>query len=367
MAAQAEAADPVIQRKFTALTRATEITIPTLVRIKPGALDRLGIYLRRHGIERVARVSSAGLVPAILERLEGSLAHESVAVIDRFEVSEPSFDQASANFAALPGDVQALVGVGGGRALDSAKCTASLGRLPLFAVPTSLSNDGFCSPQSRLTLAGQTRSVPTAMPFGVVIDTEVCRSAPDALFLSGVGDLVAKVTAIEDWRIAFHERGTPINDFAALLSDATVFQFMARPSRDPEGMRLLGTALMLNGIAMGIAGSSRPASGSEHLISHALDRIAKRPLLHGLQVGVATCLVSHLQGKGTERIGQVLNAVGFWDEIRRQPLDRAEWLEAVRLAPTLKDDFHTVLSSRDCLPEVEALLREDPALSPCFF
>lgn len=348
------------------MTRATEITIPTLVRIKPGALDRLGIYLRRHGFERVARVSSEGLVPAILERVETSLAGESIEVVDRFAVSEPSFDQASANFAALPRGVQAIIGVGGGRALDSAKCTASLGRLPLFSVPTSLSNDGFCSPQSRLTLAGGARSIPTTMPFGVVIDTEVCGSAPDALFLSGVGDLVAKVTAIEDWRIAFHERETPINDFAALLSDATVFQFMARPSRDLEGMRLLGTALMLNGIAMEIAGSSRPASGSEHLISHALDRIAKRPLLHGLQVGVATCICSHLQGEGTERIEGVLRAVGFWDEIRRQPLDRAEWLEAVRLGPTLKDDFHTVLSSRDCLPEVEALLRDDPVLSPCF-
>ena len=94
--------------------------------------------------------------------------------------------------------------------------------------------------------------------------------------------------------MAFHATGTPVDDFAALLSDASVFQFLARPKRDLEGMTLLGTALLLNGISMSICGSSRPASGSEHLISHALDSVSKRPRLHGLQVGVATYLMSLL-------------------------------------------------------------------------
>lgn len=92
------------------------------------------------------------------------------------------------------------------------------------------------------------------------------REGLEILWLSGVGDLVAKLTAITDWKLAFHAVGTKINDFAALLSDSTVFQFIARPLRDLEGVRLLGTALMLNGISMGVCGSSRPASGSEHLM-----------------------------------------------------------------------------------------------------
>jgi glycerol-1-phosphate dehydrogenase [NAD(P)+] len=179
--------------------------------------------------------------------------------------------------------------------LDFGKYLASLSGLSYFAVPTSLSNDGFCSPQASLTLRGRRQSLPTGLPYAVIVDTEVCLGAPAALWCSGIGDLVAKLTAVRDWKLAFHARGTPVNDLAALISDASFYQFMASPTRDPEGIRLLATALMLNGVAMEVAGSSRPASGSEHLISHALDHITTRPGLHGLQVGVATYIVSRLQ------------------------------------------------------------------------
>jgi glycerol-1-phosphate dehydrogenase [NAD(P)+] len=348
------------------LPRSHPFFIPDLVRIKPGAVDRIGVYLARAGYRRLVLLVSAGLQPGLSQRLEASLAREGLALVGREEVDEASFEQASALFTRLPGGCEALVGFGGGRALDVAKYVAFLAGLPYLAVPTSLSNDGFCSPQSSLTQGGRRRSLHAMMPSGVVVDTDVCLRAPETLWWSGVGDLVAKVTAIADWKRAFHARGTPVNDFAALLSDATVFQFMARPVRDLEGVRLLATALMLNGIAMEVSGSSRPASGSEHLISHALDALAARPRLHGLQVGVATYVVSHLQGQGTERVASVLDSTGFWRGITEDPFSRREWLEAVRLAPTLKEDFYTVLSSRDCGPEVDALLRTDPRLAGCF-
>lgn len=342
------------------------LLIPGLVRIKPGALERLGLYLSRAGHRRIALLVSAGLQPALAQGLDASLAREGIALTSREEVHEASFEHAAALFSRLPSGCQAIVGFGGGRALDVAKYVAFLAGLPYLAVPTSLSNDGFCSPQSSLTQGGRRRSLRATMPAGVVVDTDVCLRAPEPLWWSGVGDLVAKVTAIADWKLAFHARGTPVNDFAALLSDATVFQFMARPVKDLEGVRLLATSLMLNGVAMEVCGSSRPASGSEHLLSHALDSLSARPRLHGLQVGVATYVVSRLQGQGTERIASVLDATGFWRGIAADPFSRREWMEAVRLAPSLKEDFYTVLSSRDCAPEVERLLREDERLAACF-
>lgn len=347
-------------------SRTFPLSIPELVRIKPGALDRLGVYLARAGHRRIALLVSTGLLGALEQRLGAGLLREDISVLWREEVVDASFERASALFAALPAGCQAVVGFGGGRALDVAKYVAFLAGLPYLAVPTSLSNDGFCSPQSSLTQAGQRRSLRAAMPSGVVVDTDVCLQAPEPLWWSGVGDLVAKVTAIADWKLAFHARGTPVNDFAALLSDATVFQFMARPVKDLEGMRLLATALMLNGVAMEVSGSSRPASGSEHLLSHALDSVSARPRLHGLQVGVATYIVSHLQRQGTERVASVLEATGFWRGIREEPFSRREWLDAVRLAPSLKTDFYTVLSSRDCGPEVQELMENDSALKSCF-
>lgn len=343
-----------------------QIAIPSLVRVKPGALDRVGIYARRQAFRRLVVLYSSDLPAPLLARLDAALAAEHIEVRSRLPIDTASFEQAEAVFKTLPGGTDAILGIGGGKTLDVAKYVAFLAHLPYLAVPTSLSNDGFCSPQSSLTIDGRRRSLPAAIPFGVVLDTTVCLAAPEILWLSGVGDLSAKFTAVTDWKLAFHARGTPVDDFAALLSDATVFQFLARPRRDDEGVKLLGSALMLNGIAMAICGSSRPASGSEHLISHALDSLSAHPRLHGLQVGVATYLVSRLQHKNTEEIARLFDATGFWRAVAAQPFSRAEWLEAARRAPAIKDDFYTVLSSRDCGPEIEELLRSDARLQPCF-
>jgi glycerol-1-phosphate dehydrogenase [NAD(P)+] len=342
------------------------VGVPGFVRIKPGALDRLGIYARRHGHRRVVLVVSEGLPAGFVERAEEGLRAEGAESVGRIEAGEASFEAASDIFAAMPRDGDAVVGLGGGKALDVARYAAFLAGRPMYAVPTSLSNDGFCSPQSSLTLQGRRRSLPAGLPFAVVVDTGVCLGAPMPLWWSGVGDLAAKVTAVRDWKLAYHARGERVDDLAALLSDATVSQFLARPTHDEEGMRLLATSLMLNGIAMAVCGSSRPASGAEHLISHALDAISARPRLHGLQVGVATYIVSRLQGQGTERIAEAFERTGFWNGIRADPFSRAEWLEAVHQAPAVNPGRYTVLSSRDCGGEVAAMMAEDPVLAGCF-
>lgn len=348
------------------MLRPTQIAIPTLVRVKDGALDRIGIYLSRGGHRKAALLVSKGLVSPIPDRVTDSLREQGVEAAAWVEVAENDLESAARLFAELPKGISTIIGVGGGKALDVAKYVGFLGRLPYYAVPTSLSNDGFCSPQSSLTIRGKRRSLPAALPFGVIIDTAVCRDAPRILTLSGVGDLVAKFTAVKDWKLAFHAVSESVDDFSALLSDGAVHSFLSHPALDLEGIRLLATALMFNGIAMEVCGSSRPASGSEHLISHALDATSARPRLHGLQVGVASYLVSILQGENTERITTLFDATGFWDVIAGDPFSRVEWVTAVRIAPSVKENFYTVLSSRDVLPEVESLLTDDPRLVRCF-
>lgn len=342
------------------------VGIPTFVRIKPGALDRMGIYAARHDHRRLALLTSAGLVPEFVDRTVSSLRAHGVESFDTIEVQDASFESASALFTSLAGNSQAVIGLGGGKALDVAKYVAFLAGLPYYAVPTSLSNDGFSSPQSSLTLANRRRSLPAALPFAVVVDTAVCQGAPDVLWWSGVGDLAAKVTAIFDWKLAYHRTGEPVDDFAALLSDATVSQYLSRPSRDLDGTRLLATALMLNGISMAICGSSRPASGSEHLISHALDALLDQPRPHGLQVGLATYVVSRLQGQGTARIADAYDHTGLWRGLTAAPIPRDVWLEAVRMAPSIKPDRYTILHDRDCVPEVARMLVDDERLRGCF-
>ena len=225
------------------------INVPWLVRIKPGALERLGLYLARSGLTPVALFHSEGLLQSILDMARQSLRDHGIAPALFHEVKEASAEEALRLLGAVPSSCKALIGLGGGKALDVAKYAASLAGLPYFAAPTSLSNDGFCSPQASLTLEGERRSLPTNLPEAVVVDLAVCQRAPLALWHSGVGDLSSKFTAVSDWRLAFHRRRAPVNDLAALISDASVFQLMANPGPDEQGIRLLATALMLNGVA----------------------------------------------------------------------------------------------------------------------
>ena len=349
------------------MIRPTQIGVPSLVRIKPGALGRVGVYLARMQASRAALLVSDGLPKGIVDAFCSSAAQADIRLSRTVHVADASYELATSLVPRIPAPCHAIVGLGGGRALDVAKYVAHLAKLPYLAVPTSLSNDGFASPIASLTVDCRRRSFGCALPRGVVVDTEVCHGAPDALWFSGIGDVAAKVTAVADWKLAFHARAEPVDDLSALLSDATVFQLAARPVRDLEGERLLATALLLDGVAMEIANSSRPASGSEHLISHALDFIAERPHLHGLQVGMAAYLVSALQRDSRARIEELLVRSGFFDEIRRNPFSRSEWLRAIELAPTMKDDFHTVLNERpDALDTLAKTITNDPRLDGCF-
>lgn len=343
----------------------TRVTIPTLVRIKAGTLTRVGVYLSRFEHRQVAVFQSLNLAEDLVGSFDAGLRDEGIEVAGRYSIVEASFEQAVAHFRTLPKNISAVVGLGGGRALDVAKYVAFLAKRPYFSVPTSLSNDGFSSPLSSLTFEGRRRSLSASMPFGVVVDTQVCQHAPRSLTLSGIGDLTAKVTAIHDWRLAFHHANEPIDDFSVLLTSGAVQSFLSRPKLDEEGIRTLATSLLLCGVAMEICGSSRPASGSEHLISHALDALCNPPRLHGLQVGVATYLMSLVQNNRSEEIAQLFEVTGFWDEVAASPFRADLWAQAIHLAPTMKDKFYTVFSTRDLEPELRAIMETDERLRRC--
>lgn len=348
------------------MIRNTQIAIPTLVRIKKFALDRLGVYAQRNEFKRVVLMMSPGLGNLITGKVHAAFAAEGIEIVSEHIIASSRLEIAQEIFQTLPVGIHAIFGVGGGKALDVAKYTSFLARIPYVAVPTALSNDGFCSPQSSLEVKGKRRSLPAVVPYGVVIDTDVCLHAPQALWWSGIGDLASKITAVYDWKLAFKKNGTQVDDFAALLSDATVFQLQSLQQKDHESIRLLGTALMLNGIAMEICGSSRPASGSEHLLSHALDLTAAKPNLHGLQVGIASYIMSQLQQQGTHRIVELFDSTGFWQAFNHAPLSREEWIRAFAISTTIKQDFYTILSERDFSEEFKSILNEDLRLQSIF-
>lgn len=113
---------------------------------------------------------------------------------------------------------------------------------------------------------------------------------------------------------------------------------------------------------MEIAGSSAPASGSEHLISHALDQIVERPQLHGIQVGVASYLMCLVQEHRVERVRKFLGETGFFDFVATLGMKREDFERAIALAPSIKPSRRTYLHLPEMREKALGLLRSDETL-----
>lgn len=126
-----------------------------------------------------------------------------------------------------------------------------------------------------------------------------------------------------------------------------------------DGLKYTIVRIGMTGISMIIAGGSRPASGSEHLISHAYDAVASKPSLHVLQVGVASYAVSAIQGETHERLKQDILESGFFEFMKENPLNKQDFLKAILMAPQIKENFHTILSERGSIECLERFIEED--------
>jgi len=188
--------------------------------------------------------------------------------------------------------------------------------------------------------------------------------SPARFTYSGIGDLLSKFSAVADWKLAYHETGEPINDFSVMISLQSVQNLVSHAEKsvdDQRFLQLMCGALVMSGVAMEVAGSSRPASGSEHLISHAYDELAPKPSLHGLQVAVATLATTWLQGNPEHDIVlHVLQETGVAAYLAENRLDRAAFVEAVRVAPSVKPGYHTVLSRLEARDRLCDHLAGDP-------
>jgi len=226
-------------------------------------------------------------------------------------VEEASFDSVERVIdAAGREDVDYLVGVGGGKPIDIAKMAADDRDQGFVSIPTAASHDGIVSGRSSIPEGDTRHSVAADPPLAVVADTEIIADAPWELTTAGCADIISNYTAVMDWRLANRLKHVEYSEYAAALSEMTAEMLVdnadsIRPGLE-ESAWVVVKALVSSGVAMSIAGSSRPASGAEHLFSHQLDRIAPGKALHGHQVGVGSILTAYLHSG--ER--------GFWTRIR---------------------------------------------------
>ncbi|MCS7136343.1 MAG: sn-glycerol-1-phosphate dehydrogenase [Nitrososphaerota archaeon] len=257
----------------------------------------------------------------------------------------------------------AIVGIGGGKVIDISKASAHEAGVRFVSVPTVASHDGISSPMVSAMDSSQPYSRMVSMPFAIVADIDVIEKAPHRYLASGCGDLVAKYTAVKDWRLSHRVTGEYFGDYAASLAymSAEIIFRNARKigKRKQDSIRTVVEALISAGVAMGIAGSSRPCSGSEHLISHALGRLMEDPPLHGERCGVATIFAALAHKAAWKRVKSALSSIGAPSNLSELGVDEQIFVKAVVTAPNIRPDRYTILHKlRPTESDVRRMLRE---------
>ncbi len=341
------------------------IAIPALLKIGPGALGELGTYLKDLRLEKVVILFGNGLIEMFGMDVMKSLAEMGIDVLEYQELDTVRLEDLTSLAFSMPAKTQAVIGIGGGKVIDAAKYCGFLRNLAFISIPTSASSDGFSSASASLLVEGRRKSVPARLAYGIVVDTQIIKSAPKKFLYSGIGDMVSKITALYDWKFEEEHGYGKVNDFATMIAKKAVNSFVRTPFESIEEdlfIKELLDSLAMSGIANEIAGSSAPTSGSEHLISHALDKMLEQPQLHGIQVGIATYLMSVVQDHRYKRVNTIFTQTGFWDFVKTLEMRRVDFEQAIDLAPSIKPFRHTYLHEQEYRDRAKEVLATDKKL-----
>lgn len=305
--------------------------------------------------ELAAQVSAWGLqAPLVLasqhgSRLAAQLKSSETVVTPTHRADQEWASELGAR--ARRAGADAVIAVGGGRCLDIAKLAAARAGLPSIAVPTQLSHDGICSPVAVVPNdQGRPESVGAIAPRIVFIAIPTLLGAPVASVRAGIGDLLANPLALRDWALAA-QHGLEDTDQRAwdlsVESFETISGDLDTPvtelADDPEFLRRLANALILSGLAMIWSGTSRPASGGEHEISHAIDELYGGRAMHGEQVAFGCTVSVALYGEDAGAFRGRLRNLGLPDHPRDLRLSADDMVRLLLHAPETRPGRFTIL------------------------
>lgn len=327
------------------------LTAPLSIDVRRGAVVALGELLADRRIATEGRVAIAvgpGQGDQIAEQVRPSLT-----ACDVFQVDGGTVDAAVGLAAKLrSGWYEAVVGIGGGRTIDATKYAATLAGMPMVSVATNLSHDGICSPVASLEHDKGKGSFGVAMPLAVIVDLDYVHTAPDRLVRAGVGDVISNFSAVDDWLLAADEVGEPVDRLALTLARTAAEALLYQPKsiESDRFLIVLAEGLVLSGMAMSVAGSSRPSSGGDHEIMHAIDRLFPGTANHGELAGIGAAFCYFLRasrlGSGEDRLAEVVACLDRHG-LPKLPADIGlsdrQFAEAVVFAPQTRPGRYTVL------------------------
>ncbi|MDB2152284.1 iron-containing alcohol dehydrogenase family protein [Clostridium butyricum] len=327
-----------------------KIAIPSILEVGKNNINNVGTLIKKGMFKKVSVCFGDGIYELFGETIKKSLIEANIEIQNIETIVNINFDEISKKAFELPNDVDALIGIGGGKAIDAVKYMSFLKKMPFISIPTSTSNDGFASSGASLLVNNKRMSLPAKTPYGIIVDIDVIKGAPEKFIYSGIGDLVSNITALYDWKFEEENGKTIVDDFATMISKKAVNSFVRtefKGIKDDLFLKELVDSLTLNGISMEIAGDSSPASGSEHLISHALDKFLENPQLHGVQVGIATYIMAKVQNHRAKRIKTILEETGFFEYVKTLKMKKDDFKKAIDLAPSIKPGRYTYIHVKE--------------------
>ena len=220
-----------------------------------------------------------------------------------------------------------IVGIGSGVIQDLCKYVSHFSGIPYCIVATAPSMDGYASTGAAMILGGMKVTVSACVPAAILADTQVLQEAPMEMIRAGYGDIVGKYSALNDWKLSNVVLG---EYFCQKLYDLTMDMVQRAlqlaeglEKREEQSICTLMEALVIVGIAMSFAGSSRPASGSEHNLSHFFEITGivhgEDYFPHGIDVAYSTVVTAALREK-------LLNKQ--WPQHQYRP-DRQDYLDKI--------------------------------------
>ena len=292
--------------------------------------------------------------PFVLASQHGSRLADGLVDRTQLERMSPTADQewaTSLGARAKGSGADVLVAVGGGRLLDVGKIAAARAGLVFIAVPTQLSHDGLCSPVAVVPdETGKAQSVGALDPRAVYLSLPTLVQAPVESISAGIGDLLANPLALRDWALA-KEHGLEEIDNRAWDLSVESFETIERHldtdpgvlANEPEFHKTLADALVLSGMSMIVSGSSRPASGGEHEISHAIDHLHGGRAMHGAQVAFGSIISVALYGDDVEAFRKRLRKLNLPQHPSDLGLDEDGTVELILAAPGTRPGRFTII------------------------
>ncbi len=321
---------------------------PREVIVGKGTLKRIPELLKRLNITGTALIIAGKISYEIAGERVKELLSESGMSIDTFLVKKVT----SREVLMVEKQIKSwrpnvVIAVGGGTKIDAAKLSSFYQNIPFISVPTTLSHDGIASPLASVKGSSKPYSVMAQAPLAIIADIEIIAQSPWHSVKSGCGDVISKYTAVKDWWLAHSEKNEYYGQYAASLALMSTKLLTEKASLikpgNHEGLRLLLEALISCGVAMSIAGSSRPCSGSEHLFSHALDIIDCPHAMHGEQCGVGSILAAYLHKANWKRIKNTLKKIGAPTTAKELGVKSNDIIKALEMAPKIRPERYTIL------------------------